>query len=184
MSKNSISGKIIKNYYWNRHGLQDLTADWRAQGMRPSTDQLQGWAVRLSQTQSTHRVEMTTFWRTFHHDGKISPAFWGRGEFTVTPTPFHYIYHHAQRCSVCSRWAQIHSPIFYSTSICNLWFNAALVHRRRLSWLSVAEHNLPVGAQPMFTIIVSSKMRQCSIVQCVTGIPLSILYSCLLWKDG
>jgi hypothetical protein len=25
-------------------------------------------------TQSTHRVAMAIFWRTFHHDGKISPA--------------------------------------------------------------------------------------------------------------
>jgi hypothetical protein len=29
--------------------------------------------------QSTHRVANATFWRTFHHDGKISPAWWGWG---------------------------------------------------------------------------------------------------------
>jgi hypothetical protein len=26
-------------------------------------------------TQSTQRVAMATFWRTFHHDGKISPLY-------------------------------------------------------------------------------------------------------------
>ncbi len=37
--------------------------------------------------QSTHRVAMTTFWRIFHHDGKISPAWrrWGGGGCTLTP---------------------------------------------------------------------------------------------------
>ncbi len=81
MSKNSISGKIKKNHDWDRHGLKDLTADGRAQAMRPSTNQLQGislrWEVRLSQPQSTHRVDMTTFWRAFHHDGKTSTAWRG-----------------------------------------------------------------------------------------------------------
>ncbi len=30
-------------------------------------------------SQNTHRVAMVPFWRTFHHDGKISPAWWGYG---------------------------------------------------------------------------------------------------------
>ncbi len=30
--------------------------------------------MALSCPQSTHRVAMATFWRAFHHDGKISPA--------------------------------------------------------------------------------------------------------------
>ena len=29
--------------------------------------------------ESTNRVAMTTFWRTFHHDGNFSPAWWGWG---------------------------------------------------------------------------------------------------------
>ena len=33
-----------------------------------------------------HRVAMATFWRTFHHDGKINPAWWGWG---VHARPFH-----------------------------------------------------------------------------------------------
>ncbi len=53
-------------------------------------------------TQRTHRgVAMSTFWRTFHHDGKISPAWWGWG---CTPSPFHTIYHHELIYGVRSRW--------------------------------------------------------------------------------
>jgi hypothetical protein len=37
------------------------------------------------------------FWRTFYHDGKISPGWCG---WECTPTPFHYVYHHEQSCSV------------------------------------------------------------------------------------
>jgi hypothetical protein len=34
--------------------------------------------------QSTLRVAMATFWRTFHHDGKISPAWlWGGGVYAL-----------------------------------------------------------------------------------------------------
>ncbi len=36
--------------------------------------------------QSTHRVATAAFWRTFHHDGKISPGWWGR-RVHGTPTP-------------------------------------------------------------------------------------------------
>jgi hypothetical protein len=31
-------------------------------------------SVRQLSPQSTHRVAITTFWRTFHYDGKISLA--------------------------------------------------------------------------------------------------------------
>ncbi len=30
--------------------------------------------IKYLMPQSTHRVAIATFWRTFHHDGKISPA--------------------------------------------------------------------------------------------------------------
>ncbi len=39
-----------------------------------------------SPEQRVHRVAMATFWRTLHHDGKISPAWFGRG---CTPPPHH-----------------------------------------------------------------------------------------------
>jgi hypothetical protein len=38
-----------------------------------------------------HRVVTAAFWRTFHHEGKISLAGKGGG---CTPTPFLYYYHH------------------------------------------------------------------------------------------
>ncbi len=37
--------------------------------------------------QSAQRVARANFWRLFHNDGKISPAWW---EWGWTPTPFHY----------------------------------------------------------------------------------------------
>ncbi len=36
-------------------------------------------------THRVHRVMMAAFWRTFHHEGKISPGWCGRG---ARPTPF------------------------------------------------------------------------------------------------
>ncbi len=42
---------------------------------------------------------MATFWRTFHHDGKISPAWW---EWWVHAQPIHYIYRDVQSCGVSS----------------------------------------------------------------------------------
>jgi len=122
MSKNSISGKIKKNHDWNRHGLQDLSVDGRAQAMRPSTDKLEGicvrWEVRLSQTQSTHRVEMTTFCHAFHHDGKTSPAWRGWMVYTVTPTPFTIS---TITGSVCSSWERRYIPPFSTLPLWNLW---------------------------------------------------------------
>ncbi len=46
------------------------------------------WALGTSGStaQSTHRVATATFWRTFHHDGKISPAWWGWGGGARSPS--------------------------------------------------------------------------------------------------
>ncbi len=33
--------------------------------------------VVYCQNNRVHRVATATFWRTFHHDGKISPGWWG-----------------------------------------------------------------------------------------------------------
>jgi hypothetical protein len=43
---------------------------------------------------------MATFWRTFHHEWKISPAWSGE----CTPTPFHNLYYHVISCRVRSSW--------------------------------------------------------------------------------
>ncbi len=37
----------------------------------------------LFTAQSTHRVATGAFWRTFHHDGKICPAWWGTITYKV-----------------------------------------------------------------------------------------------------
>jgi hypothetical protein len=60
-----------------------------------------------------YRVQYTqsgiaTVWRTFQHDGKISPAWWGWGG--CTSTPFHSIYNHLQSCGVCSSWEGWYTP--------------------------------------------------------------------------
>jgi hypothetical protein len=46
---------------------------------------------------------MATFWSTFQHDGKISPAWWGWGVHAQPPL-IHYIYHHVQSCGISSSW--------------------------------------------------------------------------------
>ncbi len=98
---------------------------------------------------STHRVANATFWRTFHHDGKISPAWWGRG---MHPPSLYQPSRTKLWCTVHSSWegwyiplfllypymysvlqppgilwtqfsGQTHSPYFYSPSICILWCN-------------------------------------------------------------
>ncbi len=68
--------------------------------------------------QSTHRVPMATFWRTFHHDGKIIPAWWGWG---CTPTPLSlYLPSRTKLWCTIQLRGQIHY-YFYSTPICTLW---------------------------------------------------------------
>jgi hypothetical protein len=47
-----------------------------------------------------HRMAIVTFWRIFHHDGKICPDWleWGVHTHPLSPYP----YHHVQSCSVRS----------------------------------------------------------------------------------
>ncbi len=61
---------------------------------------------RRSSLQSTHRVSTAAFWRTFHHDGKVTQAV---GSLLVTITYKVAVY--AQLSG------QIHSPYFISTPI-------------------------------------------------------------------
>jgi hypothetical protein len=53
-----------------------------------------------------HRVATAAFWRTFSHEGKISPDWWDGG---CTQTPFYYIYHHQESYSVRSNWVGRHT---------------------------------------------------------------------------
>ncbi len=66
---------------------------------------------------STHRVAMAmaTFWRTFHHDGKISRPWWGWGG--ARPIP----YDHKQSCGVPSSSKGRYPPYFFSSPLCTLW---------------------------------------------------------------
>jgi hypothetical protein len=64
-----------------------------------------GWAFRAEPLRyiydhKVHRVAAATFWRTFHHDGKICP--WAGVGGGYTPISFHSIYHQVQSCGVRS----------------------------------------------------------------------------------
>ncbi len=71
--------------------------------------------------QSTHSVAIAAFWRTFHHDGKISPAWWGwevhasPPSFTISAITYRVVvsYAPAERAVICSSY-------FYSSPTCNL----------------------------------------------------------------
>ncbi len=51
--------------------------------------------------ESESRLTMASFWRTFYHDGKFSPAWGGWGE---APSPVHSISNNEQSCGVRSIW--------------------------------------------------------------------------------
>ncbi len=77
------------------------------QGGRPAVDWQLGFRNQLLQWSFVWSTEYTRsgnsqFVATFHHDGKNSPAWWRCG--WCMPTPFHYIYHHVQSCSVRPSW--------------------------------------------------------------------------------
>ncbi len=58
-----------------------------------------------------------TLWRTFHHDGKISPAWWGVGGGGARPPAFNLqIYDQIQSCGVCYIWEGRYTPnlVMYS----------------------------------------------------------------------
>jgi hypothetical protein len=65
--------------------------------------------------QSTHRVVIANFWRTSHHDGKISPGWW---EWGVHAHPLSTYDHHVRSCSVYApAERQIHSLYFTISSL-------------------------------------------------------------------
>jgi hypothetical protein len=65
--------------------------------------------------ESTNRLAMATFWRTFHHHGKISPAWWGWGVHTLYLSL--YLPSRAKLCctGMLQLRGQIHSSYFSST---------------------------------------------------------------------
>jgi hypothetical protein len=66
---------------------------------------------RVAQEQHrVHREATAAFWRLFHHDGKISPAWQRLGGARRTKL----------QCTL-QLSGQIHSPYFISINICTLW---------------------------------------------------------------
>ncbi len=72
-------------------------------------------------SQSTQREAMDTFWHTFYHDGKISPAWCGGGGVHAHPLLL-YLPSSTKLCGTLQLRGQIHSPHFYSIFLCALWF--------------------------------------------------------------
>jgi hypothetical protein len=72
--------------------------------------------------QSTHREATAAFWRIFHHDGKISPAWWGWGVH-AHPLSLYLPSRTKLQCTLqLSGHVQCtHSPYFISINICTLW---------------------------------------------------------------
>ncbi len=73
----------------------------------------------LCAPQSTNRVATAAFWRTFHHDGKISPGWWGWGRH-AHPLSLYLpsrtkvtVYAPAERADTF--------PVFHLYPICTLW---------------------------------------------------------------
>ncbi len=69
-------------------------------------------ASELTMNHRVHRVATVTFFRTFHHDRKIIPGWWGGGGARCTPTPCHSIYHQVQSCGLRSSWKGRYIPLF------------------------------------------------------------------------
>ncbi len=71
-------------------------------------------------TQSTNREATAAFWRTFRHDGKISPGWLGWGVH-VHPLSLHLTFAITYKVAVHTYTfqlhGQIHSPFFISTNI-------------------------------------------------------------------
>jgi hypothetical protein len=68
------------------------------------------------------RVAMADFWHTYHHDGKISPSWWGCGRKPMHPLSLYLLSCSMLQCTLQLR-GKIHSPYFISTPICTLWFS-------------------------------------------------------------
>jgi len=72
--------------------------------------------------QRTHRAATTGFWRTFHHDGKISP---GRVRVGGERAPHFTIFTITYKVAVYAPAERAHTlnlQYFISTAICTLWF--------------------------------------------------------------
>ncbi len=75
--------------------------------------------------QSTHRAAMATFWRTFHHYGKTSPAWWWVGVHAL-PLSLYLPSRAKLWCTLYSWEGRYPPPISPLPPICTLWTTPGL----------------------------------------------------------
>ncbi len=74
-----------------------------------------------------NRMAMTTFWRIFHHDGKISQGWCG---WECTPPPLFAISTLTSKVVVYAPAERTDTfPYFYSTPVCTLWMQLLISGR-------------------------------------------------------
>ncbi len=57
-------------------------------------------------THRLHRVATAAFWRTFHHEGKIIPGWWGGGEVHAHPLSLHLSSLVKLQCTLQLGWSR------------------------------------------------------------------------------
>ncbi len=108
---NYIQSCVLYNRrIWTHHAFDSILHEknnqtWKV-GEQCTRKLRVGW-----RPQSTHRVEMAAFWRTFHHDGKISPGCWGWGVH-AHPLSLYLPSRTKLQCTLQLR-GQIHTSYFF-----------------------------------------------------------------------
>jgi hypothetical protein len=121
----------------------------------------------VSLPQSTHRVEMSDFWRAFHHDGKSS-MHWLVRVGGARPLPFTLQYLSSRtklQCTLQLR-GQIHSPYFISTPymysvVCSMLpvencIKVLTVHLE-IKKYSCSSNDLMASSKSTYRLIVTTK---------------------------
>ncbi len=124
------NAEIIRTFVWVRLALRKQTpTDQTSSTLTPDYEQLM---MIPHLQQCNHRVNWvatTTFWRIFHHDGKINPGWCGSARpppFAVSTLTYNLVvYAPAERADTF--------PYFYSIPICTLWMQL-LIWANMLGW--------------------------------------------------
>ena len=101
--------KISQNYKdISRNTVSLLCFSWRVWRSAWERSIRTAQKTRSADSQSTHRMAMaTSFWHTFHRDGKISPAWWGWGMHAHPLSlylPSRTMLQCRYQCTVCFSW--------------------------------------------------------------------------------
>jgi hypothetical protein len=94
-----------------------------------------GGSVGMGLNHRVHRVATAAFWRTFSHEGKIGPGWWGWGVH-AHPLLLHLPSSVKLQCTL-QLSGQIHWPCFNSTNICTLWSKPQRPQARRPALIAV-----------------------------------------------